>query len=291
MGSDWGQAGSREAPVPWLGILSGETYVAWRRPALPALYCSCTACANIDTTLSCLQAASPDGAAFQPRWPLECHFSAEYLGDLLGQVDAALSDSSSSPSGADAYGSQPAPAPDAAAPGGLHPALLTAEAHAAYAAAASQEERVQLAAQADHMLQAAASPAATMWAVPLLSEQPPAVLRSHWLLRMQLEWEAMSAEPFSLRSLRPWEERRVQRRWVCSGSCGYTWSRHWRLWLGAQPCPYPCLPPALLLNPACLLTPGSRLLPPPTCSHVEGLLDKACTTLAERHRQDWGVRT
>lgn len=136
---------------------------------------------------------------------------------------------------------------------GVHAALLTAQAHAAYAAASSEGERRELARQADAMLAGTAG-------VPALAAQPAAVLRSHWLLRMQLEWEAAAAARLDLRRL---AKRRRQRRWGqgarrahgrCSSLCGSAL-------LGAVD------------------TCRSALVPP--CSEAEALMDVACSALAE----------
>ena len=137
-------------------------------------------------------------AGFQPRWPLECHFSAEYLDDLLAQVQAALRPQDGGSSGAD--GPQHAAAAPAA---GEQSRLLTPHAHALYAAAASGEERAALAAEADRLLQSGA-----------LAEQAAGVVRSHWLLRLQLEWEVLADERAGKDVLQRWEQRRAQRRWV-----------------------------------------------------------------------------
>lgn len=121
--------------------------------------------------------------------------------DALAAVDAAL------PCAASGSGAQAAAAKAAAAPGAVAASLLTDGAHAAYAAAASGAERAELARQADAMLEGAGG-------APALAEQPPGVLRSHWLLRLQLQWEA--AEPGSgLEQLELLARRREQRR--CAG--------------------------------------------------------------------------
>lgn len=144
------------------------------------------------------------GDAFQPRWPLECHFSAEYLDDLLAQVDAALgAQAGGSGGGADRQGATAASAalPEASASAS---GLLTPNAHALYAAAASAVERASLADAADQLLQDGA-----------LQAQPAGVVRSHWLLRLQLEWEALADQSRSASDvLQRWEQRRAQRRWV-----------------------------------------------------------------------------
>ena len=186
---------------------------------------------------ACLQADSSRrggrGGQFAPQWPVEAHFSREYLQELLTAVDAALEGQVDIKAGGGAgllaaaaaagEGGQPAAKKQrraqqaqeeaAAAAPGVQPCLLTAGAHAAYAGS-SVEEREQLVKQADAMLDAAAgatSAAGQGAPVPALSELPPAVLRSHWLLRLQLEWEAGAAETLSLPLL---AKRRQQRRWV-----------------------------------------------------------------------------
>ncbi|PRW59252.1 hypothetical protein C2E21_2426 [Chlorella sorokiniana] len=166
---------------------------------------------------------SAEGGSFEPLWPAESHFSREYIEDLVAEVEAALQR-------ADAEGGGSDMAAQGAASGGgssgAHPALLSDRLHAVYAAA-DGAERAQLARQADAALLAGvpqlASPADAAAqaagggaraaggapALPALSaELAPAVLRSHWLLRLQLEWEAATAEPFSLPAL---AERRRQR--------------------------------------------------------------------------------
>jgi hypothetical protein len=129
-----------------------------------------------------------------------------------------------------------------AAPG-VQPCLLTAGAHAAYAGSSSAEEREQLVQQADAMLAAAAGAAGVAGQgapVPALSGQPASVLRSHWLLRLQLEWEAGAAETLSLPLL---AKRRQQRRWV----------GRWGDLLGCQLCRPAVLCCQLCTSVVCLL--------------------------------------
>lgn len=183
------------------------------------------------------QAAEGSGG-FCPRWPVECHFSREYLQDLVAEVDAELAAPAAPASGAlqaaallarrgNKSSAQKRAARgrgDESAAAAGHTALLTPELHAAYAAA-GPEKRAQLASQADAMLAAGRTQDAggangscgSSAAPALTAELPPGVLRSHWLLRMQLEWEAAQAEPFSLDLL---AQRRRQRRWAGRGGVG-----------------------------------------------------------------------
>ncbi|EFN57548.1 hypothetical protein CHLNCDRAFT_143179 [Chlorella variabilis] len=200
------------------------------------------------------------GLQFEPRWPVECHFSREYMEDLLGQVDSALARfppaQPAEPAGqpraaAPAAGQTPGanrrrrapPAAVAAAEArqgvgagsgssGVEACLLTGEAHAAYAAG-SQEQRQLLVQQADAMLAAASAGGPASSVVPALAGQEAHVVRSHWLLRVQLEWEAAAAQPLDLALL---ATRRQQR------------------------------------------------------SEAEALLDGCCRQLEQRHRADWGVQ-
>ena len=178
--------------------------------------------------------AAVDGSAlefeFSPRWPVECHFSREYVEDLLEEVNDALARSSGSGGGGGTAGGAPAakrprhasPPHPAQAPAGLLPCLLTSDAHAEYAKQLSMHGRqaTQLVRQADAMLEASAaargggSDGASAPAVPALAEQPLPVLRSHWLLRLQLEWQAAADEPLDLERL---ALRRRQRRWAAGG--------------------------------------------------------------------------
>lgn len=186
---------------------------------------------------------SAESGAFEPLWPAESHFSVEYMRDLVAEVEAALQ-LAAAEGGRDscstAGGSSGGASDDSSGSGGgsVHPALLTNHVHAAYAAEADGAARAELAKQADAALlagvpelaspaDAAARPAGGTASVPsssaaeaktdapvllaLTAELPPAVLRSHWLLRLQLEWEAAMDEPFSLAAL---AERRRQRRYA-----------------------------------------------------------------------------
>ena len=212
---------------------AGKELPPEQRLKLPACRCPC----RPSHPRPALQADSgrrgPRGQ-FAPQWPVEAHFSREYLRELLAAVDAALEGQVEIEAGGGAglpaaaageEGEQPAAKrqrrtqqqEEAAAAAGVQPCLLTAGAHAAYAGSSSVEGREQLVEQADAMLAAAASaagaagPAGQGAPVPALSELPAAVLRSHWLLRLQLEWEAGAAETLSLPLL---AKRRQQRRWV-----------------------------------------------------------------------------
>ncbi len=159
-------------------------------------------------------------------------------------MEAALQQAAAQGSGSSSGSSPSAPAASGADGavggsdgGGWHSVLLTDQVHAAYAAA-DVAERAELASQADALLLAgmpqlaspadAAGPAAggaaglpsggvqqAEGAPALTAELSPAVLRSHWLLRLQLEWEAALAESFSPATL---AQRRQQRR--CGGVLG-----------------------------------------------------------------------
>lgn len=84
--------------------------------------------------------------------------------------------------------------------------------HAEYAAASSRRA-AKLAATADAVLAPAAgegtSQASGTLTALALAALPPAALRSHWLLRLQLEWEALTRLPLDLHML---ALRRRQRR-------------------------------------------------------------------------------
>lgn len=146
--------------------------------------------------------------------------------ELLEEVEAVLAQAGAAgSSGSNGSGGGAAPDEAGGAGGSVHAALLTDQAHAAYVAA-DGAERADLARQADAMLaagvpelaaaaaaagQAAAGPGGGPPVPALTSERAAGVLRSHWLLRLQLEWEAAVAEPFSLHTL---ALRRRQRRHV-----------------------------------------------------------------------------
>lgn len=215
---------------------------------------------------------SAEGGGFEPLWPAESHFSREYVQDLVAEVEAALqqaateggsggSGSGGSGSGSDMAAGGAETASAASGDGGVHPALLTDQVHGVYAAA-DGAQRAELARQADAMLLAgvpelasSADAAAAAQAVggaasgpssgaaagggsaalpALTAELPPAVLRSHWLLRLQLEWETALAEPFSLAAL---AERRRQRRCGVAGREGFVGGC---CWLGTTYNVYAC---------------------------------------------------
>lgn len=145
-----------------------------------------------------------------PRWPLESHFSAEYLDALLAEVDGNLP--LAQPAAATAASGPDTDSQHAAAGGsgggGVHLASLAAGAHEAYAMAAGSEERAELARLAGAWLDGTISDPALL---PPLASCSPAALRSLLLLCMQLEWEAVTGCYFSLDLL---ALRRAQRRWA-----------------------------------------------------------------------------
>ena len=250
---------------------------------------------------------------------MECHFSREYMEDLLGQVDSALARfppaQPAEPAGqpraaAPAAGQTPGanrrrrapPAAVAAAEAqqgvgagsgssGVEACLLTGEAHAAYAAG-SQEQRQLLVQQADAMLAAASAGGPASSVVPALAGQEAHVVRSHWLLRVQLEWEAAAAQPLDLALL---ATRRQQRRWE-SGWAGSRQRAHAPSSSAACRVGLPACQPSSN-RAATVLTRHAadhQPLPPylPFCcrSEAEALLDGCCRQLEQRHRADWGVQ-
>jgi hypothetical protein len=205
-------AGKLLRPAAWAGALPepGQALAALRRARPVLADMSRRAVSEHDARRRGL------GGAFQPRWPRECHFSREYMDDLLAEVDAELAQraqraqqaqhGSAQQQGGDAAAGHPLQDGQAAAAQApaVDPALLTAGAHAEYAGCGDAARRAALAAQADAMLEGEGG-------APALACLPrPSLLRSHWLLRVQLEWEAAAAEPLDLALL---ARRRSQRRW------------------------------------------------------------------------------
>jgi hypothetical protein len=174
--------------------------------------------------------------SFQPHWPVECHFSREYVTDLLDGVDTALQlpadgvqqlDATEAAQGAVPARKQQQQIPpkrqrrgrqlqvtaasetarSAAEPstsGAAEECLLSVEPHSVYAGSSSNEARSQLAQCADAILEEGGA-----------AQLSPAVLRSHWLLRVQLEWEAGVARNLPLLAKRRQQRRLVPLRHGC----------------------------------------------------------------------------
>lgn len=158
---------------------------------------------------------------FAPDWPIQCFFSREYIDDLLDTISTALAaeeapqgPGSSTAVAAAGRRQNPLQAAGHGSSAGSSGAEAGAQVHAEYAAAASRRAP-HVAAAADSLFALAAGEAAGSQqgggASPALAALPPAALRSHWLLRLQLEWEALTRAPLDLGLL---ALRRRQRRWA-----------------------------------------------------------------------------
>lgn len=292
---------------------SSRSAAGWRAQACEAV--ACIRRAKLEPPLPVRRAAAWHSAhpalqssshhdargSFAPDWPLQCFFSKEYLDDLLDGAGRALA-AEEAPQGATSSAAAPAASAGqqqrrlrAAGQGssaGGSGAVAGAQVHAQYAAVSSGRA-AQAATAADALLAPVAGGGAGNGEGAGAS-LPPAALRSHWLLRLQLEWEALTQLPLDLGLL---ALRRRQRRCVGGAQLGPTAScmLSGALWECCKPaCGVPLWPAQCSVLG--LWSPVSSLLPhppcrghPAPCSEVEALLDRACQQLAVRHRGDWGV--